>query len=725
MIEPSGIPQFLGNLDQLEKDISGLRTDATGIRNGGKDVHSRFQALAGVYKAPEAEQLLGTTRPVMDKAEIFAQNLETVADALETFSVEARPLAAQLAQLKSDALAFVDSVSGDDDWTYDEDKVSRHQGLIDGVSAAESAFRGAENRAASKISAIVGGPKFVYDDGSHTSTGQTVMFGYALDDLKHAENLPWGTPETESHHPWEIGYFAKNYLWDGFLVGGVGSTFEGLGHLVGIGGSAGEAWGGIKDVFTGIGLYTETPYNWVMDHTIGPADPDPDEEHAKAATREFFKGLVAWDDWKDNPTKAAGVVTFNFGTGLVGGVLRGMGKAGEAGEAASKASRAASATADLITYLDPVVVGLKVGGTAVSKLPSVAELTSRIRIGSSADHIRTVWEFKDGYKVVVKDGEFIPYGKDGKPITQPAPEGVDARPPSTSDSQPGMPERHPVGVGSRMPEASAHSGESLPPQATHQAPSGGSGSGAGAHVPSGEGSHTPRGDGGGSHTPSGGGGHGTGGQGHASDAGTDSHSEKHATGGEPQEQRGTGSPGTPGETGIAPGGRRNEPLPELTSKEKAAHWGHLDEVEKRAPEEFDHLKHDPDHKGQVDDKSMDEARVGLDLREGGRIPADIRRPELADRGEFYSETTGEYYDIKGVHSDYPPFNNVRDKSQPFKGAYDPAKNEAWVNKQLAKQIEKHGRIVIIDLRNANQAAIDSVKAAVESRGWGDRVIWYP
>ncbi|MEU6017914.1 hypothetical protein ABZ826_28895 [Streptomyces sp. NPDC047515] len=56
--------------------------------------------------------------------------------------------------------------------------------------------------------------------------------------------------------------------------------------------------------------------------------------------------------------------------------------------------------------------------------------------------------------------------------------------------------------------------------------------------------------------------------------------------------------------------------------------------------------------------------------------------------KFYSETTGEYYDIKGVHSDYPPFNNVRDKSQPFKDAYDPANNEAWVNKQLAKQIEK-------------------------------------
>ena len=165
-----------------------------------------------------------------------------------------------------------------------------------------------------------------------------------------------------------------------------------------------------------------------MDHTIGPAAPDPEEEHAKAATREFFKGLVAWDDWKDNPSKAAGVVTFNFGTGLIGGVLRGAGKAGEAGEAASKASRAATAAANLITYLDPVAAGLKIGGTAVSKMPSVAELASRIRIGSSADHIHSVWELNDGSKVVIKDGEFIPYGKDGKPITQPAPGGRGSAP---------------------------------------------------------------------------------------------------------------------------------------------------------------------------------------------------------------------------------------------------------------------------------------------------------
>ncbi|MEU9012598.1 hypothetical protein AB0D12_23100 [Streptomyces sp. NPDC048479] len=313
MIEPSGIPQFVGNLDQLEKDVSALRSDAIGIRNGGKDVHSRFQALAGVYKAPEDTQLFDTTRPVMDKAEAFATKLETVADALDTFSIEARPLAKQLAQLKTDALAFVDSVAGDDNWTYDEDKINRQQKLIDGVSAAESAFRDAERRAASKISALVGGPRFVVDDGSHTVNDKSVMYGYDLEALKHAKELPWGTPESESHHAWEVGYWAKSYVWDGLIVDNIWGGIKGLGTLVGIGPEdTSDAWGHIWDMVGGIGQYTAKPYDWVMDHTIGPDEESADEVRQKHAAKDFGKGLVAWDMWGQNPARASATVTFNL-----------------------------------------------------------------------------------------------------------------------------------------------------------------------------------------------------------------------------------------------------------------------------------------------------------------------------------------------------------------------------------------------------------------------------
>ncbi|KOU60389.1 hypothetical protein ADK57_30975 [Streptomyces sp. MMG1533] len=121
---------------------------------------------------------------------------------------------------------------------------------------------------------------------------------------------------------------------------------------------------------------------------------------------------------------------------------------------------------------------------------------------------------------------------------------------------------------------------------------------------------------------------------------------------------------------------------------------------------------------------MDEARVGIDLREQGKLPADIQRPLKANQGDYYSPSTGQYYDLKGVHSDWPPLNTQRDKSMPFRGAYDPQNNGSW-EKKMTKQIEKLDRTVIIDTRNANQAAIDDIKAMVERRGWGNSVIWYP
>ncbi|MFE2995137.1 toxin glutamine deamidase domain-containing protein [Nocardia sp. NPDC059246] len=190
---------------------------------------------------------------------------------------------------------------------------------------------------------------------------------------------------------------------------------------------------------------------------------------------------------------------------------------------------------------------------------------------------------------------------------------------------------------------------------------------------------------------------------------------------------GNGVPGLPEadtDGPSQPDPARTGPAPELTPEQRAQHWQHLDQVEARHPEEFDHLQRDPDKNGGISEPSKDEARVGLDLREQGRLPQDIQRPDQADHGEFHSRSDEKYYDIKGVHSDWPPFNNVRDKSKPFKGAYDPAKNSRWVEK-LREQIEEKNRTVIIDLRNASQAAIDDVQLIVRTHGWDDDVIWYP
>jgi hypothetical protein len=496
VIDPSGIPQFTGDFNQLDKDTSGLRGDAIGIRNGGMDVHSRFQMLEAFYTAPEADDLFATTQPVMDKADIFATKLETVADALDTYSVEARPLAKRLAQLKTDAFAFVDSVEGDDDWTYDGDKIHRHQELMDGVATAESAFREAERRAATKISSLVGGPEFVVDDGHHTVDKKTVMYGYDLDVLKHAKKTPWGVPESESHHAWEVGYWAKSFFWDGLVIDNIWGGIKGLGTLVGWNGSdaAGDAWGHLGDVVSGIGQYTAKPYDALMDWAIGPDKESATEVRQKKAAKDFAKSMVAWDMWSENPARAAATVVFN-GLTLGAGPLAVAAKGGEVGAVAKGAGIAAKVG----EYIDPVAVGLKATGKAISTLPKLSDLTAGIRtgIGASADsqRIHSVIELGDGSKVVIEDGKFIPVDKHGNVVGDtPRQEAVaDAR--STPEEAPAQ-QREPAGVGatSRTPGATTHVGEtSGRAGASHpvgpETPRPGAGPVSNGHAGTGSGSH--------------------------------------------------------------------------------------------------------------------------------------------------------------------------------------------------------------------------------------------
>ncbi|MEU4027383.1 hypothetical protein [Streptomyces anulatus] len=855
-----GIPVFTGDLALLDTKVSALAEDGAKVATAAGDIHSSFGGLQAFYKAPEADQLFATTKPVADRGAALKSDLATITGALGTYSDDAYPLVEKLRQLKRDAGAFLVKANADDEWREDGDLVEENNRRRDEIAETWAAFQAVERACYNKIISLVPhGTPLTTGDGS----GGKGMYGYDAEALKQAKGLPWGDPVKEST-PW---YHVHEHTWDfvkGFAVDGVWATVKGLGTLVGFDGwdAAKQAWTGLGNLTTGVILTIAAPHVlWLT-----PEDKLPGfARDARKAMTETGKALIAYDQWGENPARAGGAVTFNVlttvFTGGAGAGVSGAGKAAVAAKAlsfANKAGRFVDPTTYLfkgagagLTKISDVMAGLRgTGSVEIPTLPpgAITLPDGGFKLADGTLHLPEGAAIPDGAFEIPRNSVKLPAGAEipagavdlgdgvvhlpegvappagSLPIQEGAlklPEGTTALPEGTykdfdaegnvihldrqgnilgedgtlkqhhtaaqrenptdgasvrTDADSPLP-RTPaeqsalVGAGTRggsdpvrlgsglgdpgrigddlvrtgndaanLDRTPGGTANNLPTNSVDNgAPGGGSRGGQGGDLPA--------------NNPDGGGPTGTDGRdvhnGSASEgttAGSRAHSEGPGSAdsgyrerAEPQSEkppsneRVTEHPGdrasdTSGRTDTTPSERANEPIPELTTAERAGHWGHLDEVEGRAPDEFDHLRHDPDHRGKITDDSMDEARVGLDLREQGRLPADIRRPNEADMGEFYSETTGRYYDIKGVHSFWPPFNNVRNpklRAGPFPGAYNPARDtQTWVNTFTSMILEKN-RIVIIDVRNANQAAINSMKEIVDTHGWGDHVIWYP
>ncbi|MFF5981699.1 ADP-ribosyltransferase [Streptomyces olindensis] len=366
MIQPEKIPQFTGNLEQLETDYADLKKDAGHVRDAGGDIHSRFQGLSAFYHAPEAERLFATTKPVKEKADAFADDLEKVSGALSSYATEIRPLVAKLKQLKADAAAFVSSVKDDDEWEYDEDKVNEHNKLRDDITATVAAFWAAERTCHNKITALWGGTQMVAGDGSDKKN----QYGFNAEDMKDAK-LPWGDPVEEKHHWYEVGHWVKSFVWDGLIVDGVWGTIKGLGTLVGFGGweAMGQAWKGLAQLATGL-VITAIPGAQTWFWTASDKDMPSWLRDSRTAMKETGKALVAWDQWGKNPARAAGAVTFNVVTtvftGGAGAAASGAGKAGAVAKALSVAGKAGR-------VIDPMTYIAKGAGAGLSKIGDITK----------------------------------------------------------------------------------------------------------------------------------------------------------------------------------------------------------------------------------------------------------------------------------------------------------------------------------------------------------------
>ncbi|MFG2589188.1 hypothetical protein [Streptomyces sp. NPDC048438] len=354
-----GIPVFTGNLATLDVKVTELTSAGTTIATATGDIHSSFGGLQAFYQAPEAEQLFATTKPVETSGQTLKSDLKTIAGALSTYSDEVHPLVEKLKEIKRDAGAFLVKINADDKWREDGDLIEENNRRRDEIAETLAAFQEAETACYNKIVALVCLLPLKTSDGSDSPN----QYGYDAETLKHAEGLPWGDPLVESTPGWQVW----EHAWDftkGFFVDGVWGTIKGLGTLVGFDGwdAAGQAWKGLAQLGTGL----------IVTAVAGPAywmakDEDLPSwlRDSRTAMKETGKALVAWDQWGENPSRAAGAVTFNVVTtvftGGTGGAVAGGGKA-------ALAAKALSAAGKVGRFVDPMTYVFKGAGFGLTKV---------------------------------------------------------------------------------------------------------------------------------------------------------------------------------------------------------------------------------------------------------------------------------------------------------------------------------------------------------------------
>ncbi|WP_432175181.1 hypothetical protein [Streptomyces sp. Tue6028] len=380
LIDPEGIPQFTGDLEQLGLDAVVLGAEAGVFRASGAGVHSTFQGLSTFYAAPEADQLFATTTPVATKSDAFADDLEKVGAALSAYEDEIRPLVGKLKSLKERAQTFRNGIAGDDHWREDDDNVQLNNDLVHDVNAATAAFWQAEITCHNKITALVHGTTLIIEDGAakRWMSRGTSLYGFTADVLDQSEKLPWGkTVEKERHGLDWLGHELTEF-GKGFVIDGVWGTIKGLGTLVGFDGldAMGHAWDGLGKLATGV-LISATPLGYA--YWMVPDDKLPSYlRESRQAVVDTGKALVAYDQWGKNPSRAAGAVTFNVLTTVFSG---GAGAAAKGGAAA----RTVAVLGKAGKLVDPITYIGKAAKFGTVKVADLFSSLKNVRAGAYTD----------------------------------------------------------------------------------------------------------------------------------------------------------------------------------------------------------------------------------------------------------------------------------------------------------------------------------------------------
>jgi hypothetical protein len=348
LIQPDQIPRIQSDLDVLVLHGQALKAQAQEFADTGLDVHTTWQGLAAFYRAPEAATLLTATAPVKTKTAHLGHDLTVIGQALLTYADAVRPAQTRLNTLWAQAWAFRDLVDGNDAWNKSRQLIAQHNQLISDVDAAVAAWEAAERTCANTIDALYGGIHWVLDnlDGTHQSN----EYGYTASDLDQASHFGaglWGKAAEHDLIWWKDAWNDWVHFHDGghqaFL-----DTVTGLGGLVGLGPNGFKAsWIGLYR----LSLAASPNLGLILAANQVHSLPGTPQGTLAEYYKDNAKGLVAWDEWKQDPAKAAGAVTWTAITTILGPKLPGV-AIETAVDAAKFTGRAAEATSAAVNAID-------------------------------------------------------------------------------------------------------------------------------------------------------------------------------------------------------------------------------------------------------------------------------------------------------------------------------------------------------------------------------------
>lgn len=365
-----------------------LKSALDKINSRADDVKTTWSGLAGLYKAPEQNEVLTAMNVPVTESEKVAGHGSTVKSALNTYATALEGLRTKKSALITDINTFyADKKKIDDDnkdnniledaWdglTGEGTDLLDRENALNGRAAQLLADKeAAERNCANAIGDIWGAER--YEAADETWVNDTTTYGMSADgyeDMSKAGDAPWGHPEMWSSGNW----FVRGAMIDDGVTESITGTLKFFGNLVGVGGAgkAKAAWSGLYQLADDVSYFNpvQNPARFIQ----GLMNP---EETAARAERLLAvgKGIIGWDNWDTSGWQTGGSVGFDVlltvGTGGAGGAAKGSIKAA----ASARFMKFLGATSKLDVKATAAAMKVRLSSSLTTKLDSFATMGQR------------------------------------------------------------------------------------------------------------------------------------------------------------------------------------------------------------------------------------------------------------------------------------------------------------------------------------------------------------